>query len=1099
MPGTIRSRTGGPPRNPPFFAVTDIELNDAFFQKTAGWQAVQHARALLASGKVLSSNWTPPVLKGVVQGGETTYRSGLVIRGIADIDNLCTCRPSREDGMICAHSVAVGLHHLRRPLPESWTPAAGTARTSGTLGSRPITAAANRDPLRIRRSATGEPLTIHIIVPPNVAESLARGRAMLVFEGATARGRAPLNTLIRSGPYRISETDAALLDAVEELGGGDTPGMLQLVARDFLALLPRLAGHPHITLGRQQPMTISREPASIPLRATLESDGEITLALKSGFRPPAILGDGDPAWLWLEGPRLAPLALAPAFRKVLQRPIRINRMEVPVFLSQDWPRLSAVGGVESDFSPADFELSPQPPRFILSLAGGLAQLTGTLQCGYGPRIMTVGVTASGEASWLPDPSHPRRYSTRDLASEHAAFMRLRAAGFTGPDSQGRWQLVGQDRVIGFFARDYVRMEKEWQVSLEERLERSTRNNLERITPEFRVTTGGQQWFDLEVSYTSPGGERFSAVDIQQMIRGGGTRKLKNGKFAVLDTGAVEELQEVVLDCAPRQHTGDQGVRYRMGAEQAGFLESSLQQHGFAVAAPPQWRHQARQQTGEVKPECPALGPLEDVLRPYQKDGVGWIRFLRDNGFAGILADEMGLGKTLQVLAHLHSLSSGSTGPTLVICPTSLTFNWAAEAARFTPGLKVLVLSGPDRRAEFDRIEDSDLVITSYALIRRDLETHRGIEYDSVILDEAQHIKNRQTQNAQAVKSIRARHRLVLTGTPLENSVLDLWSIFDFLMPGYLGTAQDFRERYEIPIVKERDAASVARLARRVRPFLLRRLKRDVVKDLPAKLEQISYCELTDDQAAVYQQILTATRQEVMSAVGGQGLARSRMLVLTALLRLRQVCCDLRLLPGSPKDEDQDPDDAAVAPDSASPKDDSPRRGARAAPSGKLQMFGELMDEIVDGGHRVLVFSQFTRMLELLKRELEARETGYCYLDGSTSDRASVVQKFQTDSSIPVFLISLKAGGVGLNLTGADTVIHFDPWWNPAVEDQATDRAHRIGQMRVVTSYKLITRGTVEEKILQLQRRKREVIESTLTGEEAFAGSLNWEEIQELLS
>ena len=330
-----------------------------------------------------------------------------------------------------------------------------------------------------------------------------------------------------------------------------------------------------------------------------------------------------------------------------------------------------------------------------------------------------------------------------------------------------------------------------------------------------------------------------------------------------------------------------------------------------------------------------------------------------------------------------------------------------------------------------------------------------------------------------MKAVRAEHRLVLTGTPLENSVLDLWSIFDFLMPGYLGTADDFRERYEIPISRERDAGSMARLSRRVKPFLLRRRKTEVARDLPAKLEHVSWCELTPEQAATYRQLLDATRREVEGAVGDAGLARSRMIVLTALLRLRQACCDLRLLGDAPP-----PGESA---------------GEEVPTSGKFQLFAELLDEVLDGGHRVLVFSQFTRMLALLREHLAAREVAHCYLDGSTTDRAAVVGRFQGDPSIPVFLISLKAGGVGLNLTGADTVIHFDPWWNPAVEDQATDRAHRIGQTRVVTSYKLITRGTVEEKILTLQQRKRELVAAALTDEEAFAGSLSWDEIRELLA
>ena len=543
-------------------------------------------------------------------------------------------------------------------------------------------------------------------------------------------------------------------------------------------------------------------------------------------------------------------------------------------------------------------------------------------------------------------------------------------------------------------------------------------------------------------------------------------------MAVIDTGAVEELQEVLLDCAPRQHA--QG--YRITSQQAGFLEATLRQHtDWRVQAPAAWRERAAKQSGEAHLECPPLGNLETVLRPYQKQGVAWLCFLRENGFGGILADEMGLGKTLQTLAFLRFIrqTQPGVGPMLIVCPTSLVFNWVAEARKFTPEFKVLALHGPDRHARFEQIQANDVVVTSYALIRRDAERYRELQFDTVALDEAQHIKNRQTQNAQAVKAVRARQRIVLTGTPMENSVLDLWSIFDFLMPGYLGTAQDFRERYELPIAKEKDAKAQTRLARRLRPFMLRRLKAEVASDLPAKLEQVAFCELTPDQRSVYQQVIEASRKEVLEAVGAQGVAKSRMVVLTALLRLRQVCCDLRLLKLD-----------AVNPANA---------------SGKLDMFGELLEEVIDGGHRLLVFSQFVGMLTLLKEKLTAEGIEFCYLDGSTTDRAGVVERFQTHAAIPVFLISLKAGGVGLNLTGADTVVHFDPWWNPAVEDQATDRAHRIGQTKVVTSYKLITRDTVEEKILTLQNRKREIIQATIGGEEEFAAALNWEEIQELLA
>lgn len=1076
--------------------MSDPQLTEAFFAKAAGWEVMKHARALLASGKVLSSNWTPPLLKGVVVSDANSLRAGLVIRHELDIENLCPCRQSREWGTLCAHSVAVGLHHLKPatvvPAPGSAAPSPRSA-TSSSPGGSPRPTASTRDPVRLRRSETGRPLEIHVVFPPNLADAMVRDRVMVMFEGLTPSQRAPLNALVTAGVFRLSEIDARLLDAAELAAGGDSPGMIQLSGAAIVPVLQAMAGHPRLTLGRKGSLEVAREAAPLPLRAHLEGTGEITLSLKIPPRASALLSGADETWI-LTGNTLQPLGLSPALRGVLQAPQRIPRSDVPRFLSQDWPRLSGTPGLEADFRPEDFVLEPAPPQFLLQLSGGLAMLTALLQCRYGSRIMTVGVTARDEAAWMPDPANVRRYTARDLAAEHTAFMRLRQAGFTGPDAQGRWQLNGQDRVLAYFSRLHPRFEREWEVSLEERLETSTRKNLVRVQPRLQITPSGERWFDLEVSYVADDGERFSAADIQRLVLGGGQGRSRSGKTVLIDTGAVEELQEVLLDCSADQHNG----RYRMGAAQAGFLDASLREQGHAVQAPAAWRERVARQTGEALPTCPPLGALETVLRPYQKQGVAWIRFLRDNGFGGVLADEMGLGKTLQVLAHCASLHGSAATkpahPTLIVCPTSLVTNWAAEAARFAPGLRVLVISGPQRHKLFARIPEHDLVITSYALLRRDIEHHRDHAFDTAVLDEAQHIKNRSTQNAKAVKAIPAEHRLVLTGTPLENSVLDLWSLFDFLMPGYLGAADDFRERYEVPITQQRDKDSMARLGKRIRPFLLRRLKKDVLQDLPPKLEHVSYCDLTPAQSTVYAQVLAATRQQVDSAIEANGLAKSRMVVLTALLRLRQICCDLRLLET----------DEARATDGAGAEDSEPAPGSPAGTSpsaddsGKLQLFGELLDQSLDGGHRLLVFSQFTRMLGLLKEELKRREVEFCYLDGSTQDRAGEVARFQSPSGPPVFLISLKAGGVGLNLTQADTVVHFDPWWNPAVEDQATDRAHRIGQSRVVSSYKLITRGTVEEKIVTLQQRKREIIASTLTGEEAFAGSLSWDEIRELL-
>jgi superfamily II DNA or RNA helicase len=1025
----------------------ELQLSDILLAKLAGWEVVKQARALVAAGRVLSSEWQPPHLRGVVQEGSATYRAELVIRSASDADNLCPCRDSRQRGLICAHSVAAALHFLKGPAPapaRNTTPKPPPPKAPGLLRAAP--------------GQAGEPLELFLILPPNFASATARGKVMLYIEGKRRQGRFPLDTLPLDTPFSLDEHDAALLDALEEINHGGKPAMVLLEGLVLTEILPRLAGHPRVTLGKSQPVQIVLEPPGLPVRARLETGGEIVLSL-AGPMPGCLIAGATP-WIFT-GTKLQPLGLAAGLADLAQGPVRIARARVPAFLSLDWPKLAELGGVEADFALDDFELEPAAPEFKLWLTGGLAGLQARLECFYG------GVSAASlppETPWLPDPQSPTRYAMRNFAAELAAAARLLRGGFLGPDAQGCYYLKGQNAVLSFFARDFPRLEKEWRVTLEERLERSA-EKLERVQPRFQITPSGEQWFDLHVSYDTPGGEPLAQAEIQRLLLSGQSHtRLKNGKFALLDTGAVEELQEVLVDCAPRQHAGG----YRLDNVQAGFLQATLGgQSGWKIQAPAGWMQ------GEAKLPPPSLGDLEAVLRPYQKEGAAWLHFLRGHGFGGILADDMGLGKTVQVLAFLRAgkqSGAGPIGPTLVVCPSSLVFNWEAEARKFTPSLRVLALHGAARGGLFAEMASYDLVITSYALLRRDAEHYRGLEFDTVVLDEAQHIKNRQTQNAQAVKAVRASHKLVLTGTPVENSVLDLWSIFDFLMPGYLGAAEDFRQRYEIPIMRERNAEAQARLARRLRPFILRRLKRDVAADLPEKIEQVSFCELNAEQRAVYQQMLEAGRREILDSVNTRGVAGSRMVALTALLRLRQICCDLRLL----------------------------KAGGAADVSGKVELFNELLEEALDGGHRALVFSQFTSMLSLLREELEARQIAYCYLDGSTTNRARVVDRFQRDAAVPVFLISLKAGGVGLNLTGADTVIHFDPWWNPAVEAQATDRAHRLGQKKVVTSYKLITRGTVEEKILNLQTRKRTLTQGLLGGDETLAEAASWEDIQELL-
>ena len=419
-----------------------------------------------------------------------------------------------------------------------------------------------------------------------------------------------------------------------------------------------------------------------------------------------------------------------------------------------------------------------------------------------------------------------------------------------------------------------------------------------------------------------------------------------------------------------------------------------------------------------------------------------------------MADDMGLGKTVQALAHLqYEKEQGRVKKaSLILAPTSLVGNWFAEAQRFAPELKVLIFHGSSRHR--DNFDDYDVVVSTYGLIQRDKTKFLKYKFYYIILDEAQSIKNARTKTTQIVQQLNAVHRLCLTGTPLENHLGELWSLFHFLMPGFLGSAKQFRQFFRIPIEKHADLEKRDLLARRVQPFMLRRTKNEVAKELPAKTEMTRTIELTGTQRDLYETIRMSMEKKVREAIVKQGLGKSHIVLLDALLKLRQICCDPKLL-------------------------SLPEASMAHGTSAKLDALMELLDNLMEEGRRVLVFSQFTSMLKLIEQELDARQYDYLKLTGQTQNRHALVQSFQ-DGKAPIFLISLKAGGTGLNLTRADTVIHYDPWWNPAVEDQATDRSHRIGQENPVFVYKLITEGTVEEAILSMQDRKRQLVEGVLT-------------------
>lgn len=461
----------------------------------------------------------------------------------------------------------------------------------------------------------------------------------------------------------------------------------------------------------------------------------------------------------------------------------------------------------------------------------------------------------------------------------------------------------------------------------------------------------------------------------------------------------------------------------------------------------------KQKTGVVAVAPPIGFALQ--LRPYQLEGLAWLQYLREQELSGILADDMGLGKTAQALAHLllEKEAGRLDKPALIVMPTSLIFNWKHEAARFAPDLKILSLHGKDRAESFPKIPEHDVILTTYPLLWRDEESIAVHDYHLLILDEAQTVKNAASKSAQTVRKLKARHRLCLTGTPLENHLGELWAQFDFLLPGFLGDGKTFTKTWRTPIEKHGDTLRRDLLARRIKPFILRRRKEEVAKELPPKTIIVRSVELEGGQRDLYEAVRSAMDQKVRQEIASKGFARSHIVILDALLKLRQVCCDPRLL-----------------------KNDAAKRVKERA---KLDLLMEMLPELVSEGRRVLVFSQFTSMLDLIEAELLRLKLGYVLLTGDTKDRESVVKRFQT-GEVPIFLISLKAGGVGLNLTAADTVIHFDPWWNPAAENQATDRAHRIGQKNNVFVYKLVIAGSIEEKILALQEKKADLAAGVLS-------------------
>ncbi len=882
---------------------------------------------------------------------------------------------------------------------------------------------------------------------------------------------------------------------------------IEVRGEDASDLLPLLKGRRVILEPQMMELRFGDEPLRPRFDLELSPDGQQILVKSSFMRPgdPRKFTTAQGAWFegspgWYVDPqegvarpidrRVSPSSI----RRLTRAPFIHEPIDhLPQLIAQGLPKVALEVGAELPELSQVADVVDLVPTFRMRAGGTLTEARVSLRAAYEdveidvradgmtPPVIVKPLEAQPTNGGSGHPPSPQAASpTRpgrarcircDIAAQQEAAAKLRSVGLVA-DEEGAGFVARGDDAIQFWTEGIGQLPEEWDLFVPDDLvDVNVRG--ESLTANARVSSG-VDWLSLRLSFESEG----VAVTQEELARclAEGRRyvRLADGSFARLD---AQKVREVLQRQAEILATGG-GQGGKLPLSQAGRIQELLEQVGRSVVSDGTKELFVKLKNIDEIKGAKKPRNLKASLRPYQEQGFHWLWFLHDIGSGGVLADDMGLGKTVQALALLLAVKAADEKDearkkpfkALIVAPTSVVTNWLREMDRFAPSLKHALWHGGDRKERQDELEDADVVVTSYALLRRDEELLAKLDLRYAILDEAQQIKNPLSATARAAKRLKSDRRLALTGTPIENRLSEIWSIFDFVSPGLLGPLDKFEERYSRPI-DAGDAKAASRLRATIHPFILRRTKSEVARDLPEKIETDNFCELTGEQSALYGAVLKEVRAQVMGEVERQGLSRSHIQILAGLTRLRQAACDPRLLglPREFKDED----------------------------SGKLVALRELIQTCVAGGHRVLVFSQFVSMLTIIRRAMDEDGVAYEYLDGSTKDRAERVENFQRDDGPPIFLISLKAGGSGLNLTAADTVIHFDPWWNPAVEDQATDRAHRIGQTKVVTTYRLIAKGTIEEKILELGGKKRELVGAVLSEDIGGAKKLTKTDLEEL--
>lgn len=1044
--------------------------------------------------------------QGRVRGSEAEPYSVRVDLTPDGIKSECSCPAFAKAGQHCKHVAALLItvrdqargSAPRRPVPAA--PNVATPLIAGESKSR------RRD--RRRRSTVmhGVPPQVGSVPEPDAVASQTGMGAWLPPEGVTQPRSLEYRMHVRQGAITVTILDTEARVPLLPSHALAWQALQPTKDREPLRLLARFESgnprHPAVDVRGEDvaellPLLRDRrvllEPALMQLRFSddalrprfdLELDDN-AIVVKASFerindKRRFQLSQGG----WFEGAPGWQIDTAngvahPLHRRVspaaLRRLVRSPAIAEPITRIGDvimtgLPKVALEVGADLPDLDQIAQVMDLEPSFRMHAQGELVHAAVALYVSYGEQEMLVPSGALGPPVLIqpPDSRNPRIRCYRcDIAAQQEAVGKLLELGLH-PDESGELFVADGDQAIRFWSDGIATLPETWSLYVPDDLV-DTQIRANTVVPHGRISSG-MDWLSVKLSFESEGVTVPREEIARCLAMGQKFVKLEDGSYAKIDAEQIKAVLEREVELMTAGRGG------KLPLSQAGRvqeLEQLLKSVGKCTST--QGARSLFEKLANIDEIGAAKKPrnLKAKLRPYQEQGLSWLKFIHDIGAGGVLADDMGLGKTLQAIAlFLLVKAEAKRLSALVVAPTSVVHNWAREIQRFGPSLSVTVWHGADRKEQIDELSKADVIITSYALLRRDVDILRGLDLTYCVLDEAQQIKNPMSATAQAAKRIPAERRLALTGTPIENRLSEIWSIFDFVSPNLLGPLDKFEETFSRPI-DQGDSKAAARLRAIIHPFILRRTKLEVARDLPEKIEDDRICELMGEQKTLYAQVAREVRAQVMGEVERVGMARSHIHILAGLTRLRQAACDPRLL-GLPREfSDED--------------------------SGKLQAVRDLMEECVSGGHKVLLFSQFVSMLQLIRIALDRDGIRYEYLDGSTKDRAERVEHFQTDPTVSVFLISLKAGGTGLNLTAADTVIHFDPWWNPAVEDQATDRAHRIGQTRVVTTYRLVAEGTIEEKILQLKAKKRELVSAVLSEDAGGAKKLTRADLDDLFS